>query len=299
MTRHSWGGGMAHEVTEPDRTVAGTGEVYQVQRRPGQPHVVVNDGYRGLRVIDPWREQDVLRLPFSPGYDPAGVVDAWCFRADGRAALVMSETGRRACLLPLSEDGVSHDLTGPEATSLTDLRYVWEDDSLWLTVGKSYAFWHLQEQPDTARLVEASGIAVRRAHPRWRRAIDELPTQGASVLRIEPDTARLLYHDYSTEPGRIGVASWTDERSWSIAAPPEVPRLAYLPGRLFVRHDTRVQMFDEQGEALANFLAPPGFQFGDLDTLPARGDDPSALVVACLSLSDRQHDHLRLFRIEP
>jgi hypothetical protein len=78
----------------PDRSFTIQGEIYMVQRRPMHPHIVVNDNYQGIRVLDPWMGTDAIEVGFTQGYDSYGTIDAWCFRSDGKALLILNEDSR-------------------------------------------------------------------------------------------------------------------------------------------------------------------------------------------------------------
>jgi hypothetical protein len=109
----------------PDKTLSVEGQITMLQRRPKHSHVVVNDRYQGIRVLNPWRGTEVLRVGFTDGYDSSIVNNGWCFRSDGNAVLVLHEESRTASLLELTTDRPSHDLPSPPLPKILDLRYIW------------------------------------------------------------------------------------------------------------------------------------------------------------------------------
>jgi hypothetical protein len=285
-------------VGNPDIKLAIAGDVYKIQRRPMHNHIVINNGYQGLRVIDPWTGNDVLGVDFTKDYDNSGIVDEWCFRADGQVILVLNEESRAACWLSLEGGGLSYDLKCPPLNRLIDLRYLWEGDSFWITGGKSYSFFQLQWQDSVPAFVESSGIKARIAHRAWRQALDRLPDSKCNVLRVESDKSQILYHHFSEKPGRVGAVSWHHETMWSAPAPEEVPRLAFHEGRMFVLHEYEAHSLNEQGQVEAVYPVPQGFHYSDLDTVPAQNDYPAALVLVCSSLADPQVTQLLVYRLD-
>jgi hypothetical protein len=195
------------------RTFVVGDDLYRVQRRPGHPHVIVNDGYRGLRVIEPRAEIDIARVPFPADYGRFGVVGEWCFRADGQQALVLDEDNRLACWLSLGQDLASFMLEYPPLRGLFDLRYSWEGNALWLKAGKSEGLLQLSWDGNRPALTPVSSIAARTQVPGWRNAVEQLPTQGTNVLRVESDRRRMLYHRYSPDPAMVGIYSWRRKKS--------------------------------------------------------------------------------------
>src|SRR5215510_6945531 len=141
------------------------GDVYQIQRRPMHPHIVVNNDYRGVRILDPWSRTDVLRADFTDEYRASGVISEWCFRSDGAIVLVLNEEPRKACWVPLAPEGRTYAVACPPFRRIADLRYLWKGESFWITGGKSHDFYELQWQEGLPVFAASGGLKARIAHP--------------------------------------------------------------------------------------------------------------------------------------
>lgn len=288
---------MAIRQETPDQRVVCTGSIYLAQRRPMHDHIIINDVYQGIRVIAPWQAEDVLRVPFTPQFGKSGVIDAWCCRADGETVLVMNEESRTASWLSLAPLAESYDLTAPPASdvhALFDIRYLWERESFWMLIGKSHRFYTLDSREGVPILIPGKALRARVMYPMWCRALDAVKIQQCNVLRVVPDQHYMLYHDFSTRPGRIGMINWRSGGTWTSPAPQDVPRLTFLEGRMFVLHEHEVHAINEAGEIEVVYAAPRGFHYHDLDVLPAQNGHPAALVLACNSL-DLRDSQLQIF----
>lgn len=273
-------------------------DLYKLQRRPQQGHVVVNNGYGGVEVIDPWRGVVVAEASFTPVFKNPGIISEWCLRADGGAVLVLNADTRNACLLFFEAGAASYDVACPDLAAIHDLRYLWDDDEFWLTGGGSYGFWRMQWEADGPVFRETSGMQARLAQPAWRRVVERLPIDGCKVLRVEADRSQMLYHQFGREPAGMGRANWREDLIWSQPAPGEVSRLACHDRRLFVLQEQAVQEFSPEGEVEATYPAPEGFFFVDLDTLPALPDRPAALVLACGSWEGPERNQLLVYSLD-
>ncbi|MEH2110511.1 hypothetical protein [Nostoc sp.] len=290
---------MTHQsIVNPDTKFVIAGDIYKVQRRPMHSHIVINNNYQGIRVVDPWNGNDLLQVDFTEGYSNSGIINEWCFRADGQAVLILNEEHRTASLLSLESNLPSYSLLCPSVQRVIDLRYIWEKNLFWITGGKSYAFFHLEWQGDIPIFVERSGMQARIAHRSWRRALDKLPVSNCNVLRVEADKSQMLYHDFSEKSGQVGVVSWQDEISWSAPAPEEVSRLAFDGKQMFILHEYEVHALNEQGQIETVYPVPEGFHYSGLDTIPAQDNKPAALVLVCNSLSDPHYNQFLVYQLD-
>ena len=285
-------------IETPDNLFTIEGEIYLVQRRPMHPHVVVNNKNQGIRVLDPWRGIDILQVSFTEKYDSSGMINGWCFRADGKAVLVLNEETRNACLLPLEAEGSSYDLKCPPLREIIDLRYVWENDSFWLTGGRSFAYFNLQWQDGEPVFVERGGIYGRKEHRAWCQALDQIQVLSSQVLRVEPDKAQMIYYDSSKHPETIGVLSWRDETTWLVSALDYVPVMAFHKGHMFLMYEHEVHAINQQGQVVTIYPAPQGFYCCGLDTIPYHDMYPAALVLACSSLSHPKHSQILVYKLD-
>jgi hypothetical protein len=288
---------MVSQVMHPEREVPLSGDVYRVQRRPSHQQLLINDGYQGLAAVDPWSGAEPSRWGLPAGYDESGIIDAWCLRADGRAALVLSAEPRTAAWLSL-EAGPCFDMPAPPLKQVTDLRYLWEEDTFWLSGGKSLVFFQLAWRDGRPVFERASSIEARKQRTAWRVALDALSVERCTVLRVEPDQGRMLYIDASEGAERMGVVSWRGGAAWSVPFPAPVSALACEGNRLFALREYEFHRVNPRGEVEAVYPAPEGYHFVGLDTFPAEGSTPAALVLVCSALSDATRSLVRVYRLE-
>lgn len=311
-------------VTNPEKNLVLRGELHKVHRHPMHPQIVIHDGNQGVQIIDPWREEVKAVVPFTKNYISSKTSDEWCFRSDGNAMLVLSGENRTVCLLSL-EGGHSYDLECPPIPRIADLRYVWNEDSFWITGGKSSSVYKLEWQESTPIFVEISSIESRRSQRGWRRTLDKISLLHSNVLRIESDKYQMLYHSVDEETAQIGIANWRDEIVSTVLAPKPIAtvegsysfaswegkgesvttnllplslvRLASFNERLFVMYDDEVYSLKKNGEIENNYPAPTNFCYTDLDTIPAQIGYPPALVVGCKSLNSSD-SQLLVYRLD-
>jgi hypothetical protein len=269
------------------------GSIYRLQRRPGHRDVVVNDGDRGLRVIEPMSGTEIARAAFSTGYGQDRSIAAWCFRADGAMAMSFSASGSGALLSFTGEP--SRDLTAPGRLPLDDLRYSWAADQP-LFVQNGLEFWVLRFGEASSTFTALPAIQVRVQAPSWRKAIEDVPPLRSRVLRNEPDCSRMLAYVYETPPGELVALSWRpDEQTLRIPVRAYVPDIAYHDRRMFLLFDHEVQAINADGDVSDVFPVPDGFYFRALDTVAASTEGPAALVVAASSLNDDAESRLLIY----
>ncbi len=284
-----------HYIETPDYAFYIDGEIYRLRRQPGQPHIVVNDGYKGILVLDPWTAGEVFRTPFTKGYNRAGIISDWCFRSDGKAVFVLHGESRTGALLFLEKTDHGYDLTPPPLRQIADIRYIWEDESFWMRGGKSFAFFQLQWQEGNPIFVETAGIHARRVHTDWCRALDQLSVLDSNVLRVESDMRRMIYYDSSQSPGHIGVLGWSNELNWAVPALRYVPVMAFHNRRMFLMYEREVHILNQEAQIDTIYRAPQEFVFCGLDILPQSESYPDALVLACSSLSNPELSQILLY----
>jgi hypothetical protein len=299
------------KVTYPDKEVAVKGNLYKLHRRPIHPEIIINDSDQGVQIIDPWREEVKALIPFIDNYRSAGTRDEWCFQADGKTMLILSGENRMGYWLSLEGDS-SYKLECPPMPRIADLRYVWDENSFWITGGKSHRVYKLEWHESTPRFREVSSIESRRVQRGWRRTLDSISLLDSNVLRVEPEQSQMLYHSLAKEPAQIGVANWSDEKVWTVSAPKPIPtvmgsysltnlegksesvntrlfplsliRLASFTNRLFIMYEHEVYSLNENGQIEITYPAPENFRYIDLDTIPAQSEYPAALVIGCKSI---------------
>ncbi len=273
------------------------GDVYRVQRRPLHSHIVINDDYHGIRIIDPWSGADVLRVGFTEEYRTAGgAISGWCLRSDGDTALVLNEEPRMACWLPLKPEGGSCNVVCPPFQHVANLSYLWETDSFWITDGKSHDFYELQWREGLPIFV--ANEKVRIVHPAWSRTLERLPLEGCNVMRVESDKSQILYHCFGDSPRGAGMLNWRSGVTWFARVMEDVQRLAFHEDRMFVMYDYEVHALNGQGQVETVYPAPNNFRYSGLDTLPAKDMHPAALVLICWSQHDPHLNQCLVYQLE-
>jgi hypothetical protein len=287
---------MTERVEQPDATFVIEGDVYKVQRRPMHGEIVINDDYRGIRIIDVWSGKDVRRLRFPNRDARPTIITEWCFRSDGEWSLIFSAESAMGWLMSLGPDRRAWVLDVSGVGSLHDLRYIWHGDSFWMTAGKSQRFFTLEWGDEVRGLVERSSIEVRAKHPGWRRAVDLLPPDRYNVLRVQPDESRLLYHEFAGPQTRVGVVDWQTETKMAVdVETEEVPMMAAYGARIFTLQEDEVQCLNTNGRKERVYPAPDGFYYCGLDTAPPYGDDSAALALVCTAQVDSRHSQMRVY----
>jgi hypothetical protein len=255
-------------------------DVYRMHRRVGEPQIVVNDDYRGLRVIDLWSGEDVARFPFPEERQGFGVIDAWAFRADGDLAAVFEDESRSACIVSL-RDGTRQAIEHPSWPVTTGMPYHWRGDTLWLKDPESFAFAALD--PRTGAFTEDDGLRALQTNRAWRRALDRMRRRSAACERVEPELEQFLVIVHGDHPhvGRIGWADQPDRLHPTIRG---VARLASLGESLVALAEYELVVLDERGIEQSRHAAPKGFHFLDVETLPSSNGQPAAVVTAASAL---------------
>lgn len=280
----------------PARSFVLPGDVYRVQRRPGHPQLVVNDGYEGIAVVDPWDGDVVARVPFSPAFHRAGSVDAWIFRADGDAVLVLNEEDAAACILSLA-GGAPRDLAVPETLALPSLAALWNGDVLWATSGKYMQSFRVETAAANPEFSARSSIAARAAETSWRTALDAVRLFQCNVLRVEMDLARMVFYNYTAQPPHLGVVDWGTRtvRAHPCAAQPA--RAAASERGIVVMGEIVAGLVDADGAMETICEAPEGMRFLDVAVLPADSGRAETLVVLARPENGTLESHFLLFEL--
>lgn len=162
----------------------------------------------------------------------------------------------------------------PNANTLTDLCYLWTEDTLYLrkNFGVTYFIW----RDDAGRLQPSfdryAAIRVRKDAPSWLKAVESFPSMGCQVHRTYQDTSDLVYCVYDASKPRVGYASWGDAAlDWSVAHPRKCLRLAGCSDWLFSIVDagsgtTEILAHHRDG-AQITLTSPTGKRFFDLETI--------------------------------
>ena len=271
----------------PDKCFEVEGEIYKLQRRPQHPHIVVNHGNQGIQIVDLLQQSVVRQLSFAPGYDPYGIIDAWCLSADGCTALILDDQSQTVCWLSLEAPETAFDLEGPSWTGdYVNFGYLWED-SLWLIGGIGRVNFNIQWEDDRPVLVEQKSIYARKANRVWRKAMDQISFSSFNninnfqVLRVEPDRKQIIFYSDADSFETVTVSNWSTQTTQSFLVPEYVSAVAVHQKTLFLMYEHAVYAINEQGQVKTIYSAPSGYSFGGIDTLPAREDYPASLVLAC------------------
>ncbi len=263
--------------------------VHKIQRRPGHLDFVMNDGNLGLLIVDARCGLITSKLRFCDSYATSGLIDAWCLRADGEMAIAFNDKHRTACGFSFL-DAATFAIPHPPWRLTTGMPYDWIGDTLWLKDPETHRFASCALHDDgTISLVERDGFDVLQANREWRRAVDQLRWAEAGCFRVETDRARMLYAKPGTPDGlSVGIAGWQGQPRWDVPAP--VPHLGHLAAndqQLIVLQEYEALIVDENEGVLRRFCAPEGFQFFDLDTIPAEPGHSARLVIGAHPIDGR------------
>lgn len=259
-------------------------DIYRLGRRANHQEIVVNDGYQGVRILDPWQGRTIAQIPFTAAYARSGAITGWCLRADGDAMAVFDDDERRGCWLSLV-GGVASDIEHVPWPRTGSMPYDWRGDTLWLKDPDGFCFASLRQTGSGWEVTEREGHDVLQENRGWRRATDRLRRIGAYCTRVEPDHGRMLIA--GTESPFVGTIGWLDQPELLVSGPGGVIRMAAHQQQIIVMYEYEAQLLEE-GEQIGRRFAPPeGFHFVDLDTLPATDTRPAVVVLAAQSLDER------------
>jgi hypothetical protein len=273
-------------TTKADMTFYVEGDIYKVQRRPNSNQLVLNWDYKGIQIIDPLQTDQVvnMQLSFPPKYgNVAGVIDEWCFQADGKAVLLINEETKSAAWLSLdTHQENTYDLGFPQTQNTIYLQYLWENiTSFWI---KCYgpnedSFFRLNWRDEKPFFIESTASEAETEQKLWYKAVRQLEELHSQVLKSISDQTQVLFHDFSSPQHQIGMLDWVHNEVWSIQAPPQVPRIAFVKDLLFVMDEYETTCYSKQGVVKTIYTPPQGFYFCGLDTLIETKEQPAALVL--------------------
>ncbi|HWO21687.1 MAG TPA: hypothetical protein VNO30_23115 [Kofleriaceae bacterium] len=259
-------------------------DIYRISRRPNHQQIVVNDGYRGVRLLDPAEGCTIAKVPFTEPYARTGVIAGWCLRADGDAIVVFDDDERRGCWLSMM-DGRASDVVHTPWPLTGAMPYDWRGDTLWLKDPDGFRFGSLSQSGAQQGMTERDGNDVLQENRGWRRAIDRLRRIGAHCVRVEPEHGRMLVARASDSS--VGIIGWLDQPELVVPGPERMTHMAAHRQQLIVMCEYEAQLLDEAGRVQRRFAAPDGFHFVGLDTLPATGARSAVVVLAAQALGER------------
>lgn len=288
---------MIQHRTNPDNIIQLGGDIYRLQRRPQHQEVVINDRYQGVLAVNIWTGKREIQVPFGQGYDSSGFIDAWCFRDDGNAVIVMHEEGRYASWLSLDPGKQSYEIEAARFDRLFNLRYLWHGD-LFL-IGKRFgeARYTLQAEQGHPVFMEVTLAEALTLSPDWLCVQSGVSSHGHTVERIMPEESRLVWHRFQP-PERVGVLDCTSRLIWSAPIDGDVARLAFLGDVMFILQEYEAHAIDRVGAIRCVYHAPPGYYFTDLDTIPTHRGYPPAVAIACNAINPSYDDSIAVFAIE-
>lgn len=252
------------------------GDIYLMRRRAGHAQVILNDAYRGLRVVDPWDGSEVARVPFSEQFRQGGGAVALLYvRADGLQALAADFEGPCGALMDLT-GGAPTDVLMPPSGDARSAAHVWDERGLVCADTRLERFYEME----AGRLSKASSLQVRKARPGWRRALHENTFPSGSVARVYNDErAAVTYHRAQAQSGvRVMRASWEESLSWGSPERDRVDDVAALPEDLFSLSRNVVWRHTFGHEPEVFMRPPPGWEVRGVETLAGDGVRPPALL---------------------
>jgi hypothetical protein len=272
-------------MSAPDIVVRLSGDMYRMHRRPGYTHIVINDDYQGVKIIDPLNNLLIGQQAFPDQYSPAGIIDNWFFSADGSRMITVCEEDRRVALIDLVSEQGSAAVEYPPIERMSNLAYIWDDAFFFFNL-PTRQYFLLQKQDNVWGFAEQRSIDMRIKYPRWCAVLDHLPAQGCAIQRIEPALGTILYHDYRSKPQQIGLVSWREGQNWSIPINRQAARFCSDGNKMFLLDEQEVEIFDRDGTSLLKIESPSGFHFWDVDALRRDETHATALVILSASLQE-------------
>lgn len=249
-------------------------DIYKMQRRPRNPHLLVNDDDVGIRILDPWTGQDVARIPVG---DPPFMIGDWALRADGAAVVVFDDEHRRGFHVSLP-DGAVRALPYPPWQHTVGAPYDWRDDVLWLKDPESTSFWRLDGRLEPT---VHDGFETLTGNRAWRRATDRLRRANAAAYCVAAERMEMLTIGCPLDDPRmhIGRIGWAGQPDLSVPVPERVVGVEVIDQTLIGLYEDAAIAFTPDGQHVARLAAPPEFRFGFLAHLPESDARQSAVVV--------------------
>lgn len=260
------------------------GDLFLMERRPHRPHIIINDDYRGLRVIDPFKGEEVLKIPYGGVFTPDGIANAWAVCADGDHVVAFNDEVKQACLLSLESESVQP-VSHPPWTATAGMPYDWRGDVLWMKDPDAFAFALFDVR--SGRLEADDGMRALQTNRAWRRAIDRMRRLEASCLRVEPELAQALTIANAVEGTRIGRIGWVEQSEPQVPVADGVTRLATVGDSFVVLYEYECVVFDLAGNAVRRMSAPTGFHYVDVVSFSSSANRPPAVIVAAQAIDGR------------
>lgn len=286
---------MAGLNTEPNRLVRLPRDVYRIQRRPGTRQLVINDQYRGLLVIDPVTGETLASASFPGNSGQYGVIDYWCFSSNGNSAAVFNRDSSTMSLVSFVDLSASAVAIPPSMEAIEGIRYIWDDR---LIIGdQSLRFYEVRAAGSGSDFISLSSIAARQACPKWRAALDRLPPR-SNAVKVEPREGMLLYGVGSGGSGRVGVLDWHEPRNdFSLPVSATSSRLAVRVGAIFLAAEQEIQEWSSAGALTDLYRPPPGYQFHDVEYVPADQNTDAFLAALCVAVDYSDDGVLALYNL--
>ncbi len=272
------------------------GDIYTLHRRPGHTHVILNDAYRGLRLMDPWDGSTKGLAPFSERFRlGGGAIGLLYLRADGERALAADFENECGALMDLSA-GTATDVTMPPVEGGRSRRYVWDERGLVCTDGRGERFFSLEGDAFT----KTPSLMVRKARPDWRRAIHQHTFPHGSVARVyNKERAVVTFHRADARAGvRVMRASWQDSMAWGSPEQRSVDDAAALPEDLFYVIKNVVWRHTFGHQPVVFHRPEQGWEVRGVETLEADGQRPAAVVTLLQHRVDMLDVRLQLTPLE-
>lgn len=275
-------------------------DIYWVQRRPGHSHIITNNAYDGLLVLDPWSGEVVQRCRLPSSYNPRGTINYVCLRADGAVAMVLNDDdGCSAALTPLDGSpaaGAQH----PSWRDTQAMPYDWRGEDLWLKDPDLYDFGVIRGT-DLSTFEASDGFQALQVNRSWRRAIDRMRRFRGYCKRVEPDRGRMLWLAPGDEdhPARaIGLVSWVDEPDVSVPVVKTPSRMAMVEDRFVAMYEYETVVLATDGSIVERHVPPPMHHYVAVEGLPARDGRPAAIVLVAAAYDGRLLTNFRVIPIE-
>ncbi|GAB4211019.1 MAG: hypothetical protein OHK0022_45070 [Roseiflexaceae bacterium] len=275
---------MDKNLQNPNLVYTIEGDTYRLHHRPNYAHIVINNDYKGVAVVDPLSNVTVAERNFPEGYSSSGVIDHWLFSADGSKLLAVCEDDRSIALIDLIDSQGSSLVEYPPVDISINTAYIW-NETLIFASGMVSQYFALEKQKDTFTFTEKRSIDIRLQYPGWRRAVDQVYSNKWSLGRIDSNLSTLWYYDSHSSPSALGMLNWNTNNRFSVAIDGNVPRFASDWNHLFALQEHLLRVFDTKGNLVSRLEPAKDFSFFDVDIVPYNGQH----ILTLLSTSIREN----------
>lgn len=274
---------MNMQASEPNILIRFENDMYRMHRRPGHPHIILNDAYKGVKIVDPIENKVISEHIFPEPYGPGGIIDNWFFSADGNKMLVVAEDDHRIALIDFKEDQASCMIEYPPVKMMSNITYLWNDTFLFES-GLMREYFLLKKTDNAYSFIHQKSIDVRIRYASWRNTADQIYRNDWITHTVDSNTGDILYFDYQSNHQKIGIINWNSGISWSIDVDEDVHRFDSDGKHMATIQDYGLKIYNDCGNLVFDVPSPDLWRFWNAHIIPGETTRPSACVILSSSL---------------